>query len=40
MLDFIDPENIFWLPNTAGCYNREDAIRAARLGRESRPFRW
>src|SRR3954452_19632481 len=34
LLDFIDTENYFLLPNTAGCYTAEDAIRAARLGRE------
>ena len=34
LLDYIDRERIFILPNTAGCYTAEDAIRAARLGRE------
>jgi thiazole synthase len=34
LLDFIDPQRYFLLPNTAGCYTAEDAIRAARLGRE------
>src|SRR5881392_3216600 len=34
LLDFIDPEKYFLLPNTAGCYNAEEAIRTARLGRE------
>src|SRR5438552_13335775 len=34
LLDFIDPEKYFLLPNTAGCYTADDAIRAARLGRE------
>src|SRR5512133_2849986 len=34
MLDFIDPKKYFLLPNTAGCYTAEDAIRTARLGRE------
>src|SRR5881398_3355026 len=34
LLDFIDPARYFLLPNTAGCYTAEDAIRAARLGRE------
>ncbi len=33
LLDFIDPK-YFLLPNTAGCYTAEDAIRVARLGRE------
>src|SRR5208282_5424263 len=34
LLDFIDPKQYFLLPNTAGCYTADEAIRAARLGRE------
>src|ERR1700741_1351540 len=34
LLDYIDPRRYFLLPNTAGCYTAEEAIRAARLGRE------
>src|SRR3954463_12316197 len=34
LLDYIDRSKYFLLPNTAGCYNAEEAIRAARLGRE------
>ncbi len=34
LLDFIDPQRYFFLPNTAGCYTADEAIRAARLGRE------
>jgi thiazole synthase len=34
LLDSIDPKKYFLLPNTAGCYTAEEAIRAARLGRE------
>ena len=34
LLDFIDPRRYLLLPNTAGCYTAEEAIRAARLGRE------
>ncbi|WP_035350209.1 thiazole synthase [Edaphobacter aggregans] len=34
LLDFIDARRYFLLPNTAGCYTAEEAIRAARLGRE------
>ena len=34
LLDFIDPRRYFLLPNTAGCYTADEAIRAARLGRE------
>jgi len=34
LLDFIDPQRYFLLPNTAGCYTADEAIRTARLGRE------
>src|SRR5246127_2855262 len=34
LLDYIDLKKYFLLPNTAGCYTAEEAIRAARLGRE------
>src|SRR5207248_9796307 len=34
LLDYIDPKKYFLLPNTAGCYSADEAIRAARLGRE------
>lgn len=34
LLDFIDTQRYFLLPNTAGCYTADEAIRAARLGRE------
>ena len=34
LLDYIDREKIFILPNTAGCYTADEAVRAARLGRE------
>ncbi len=34
LLDFIDPKKYFLLPNTAGCYTADEAIRVARLGRE------
>src|SRR6202042_1209215 len=34
LLDYIDPERYFLLPNTAGCYTADDTIRAARLARE------
>lgn len=33
ILYHLDPSKIFLLPNTAGCYTAEDAIRYARLGR-------
>lgn len=34
ILDFIDPAKYTLLPNTAGCFNADDAVRTARLGRE------
>src|SRR5579864_1518869 len=34
LLDFIDPARYFLMPNTAGCYTADEAVRAARLGRE------
>ncbi|MEN1679057.1 MAG: thiazole synthase [Planctomycetota bacterium] len=34
LLDAIDPQRYTILPNTAGCFNAEDAVRVARLGRE------
>jgi thiazole synthase len=34
LFDYLDPKKYFLLPNTAGCYTAEDAIRYARLGRE------
>jgi thiazole synthase len=34
ILDYIDLQRYILLPNTAGCYNAEDAVRTARLGRE------
>ncbi|TPW13248.1 MAG: thiG, partial [bacterium] len=35
LLDYIDRTRVTLLPNTAGCYTAEDAIRTARLGREA-----
>src|SRR6201985_1887252 len=40
MLDYIDREKMFILPNTAGCYTADDAIRTARLGREVGLSNW
>src|SRR5215203_5807553 len=34
LLDFIDPRRYTLLPNTAGCFTADDAVRVARLGRE------
>ena len=33
--DFIDPKKVVYLPNTAGCFTAEDAIRTLRLAREA-----
>jgi thiazole synthase len=40
LLDFIDRSKIFILPNTAGCHSADEAIRAARLGREVGLSNW
>ena len=34
LLDFLDPQRFTILPNTAGCFSVEEALRTARLGRE------
>src|ERR1700683_1636905 len=40
LLDYIDRSKIFILPNTAGCYSADEAIRTARLGREVGLSEW
>jgi thiazole synthase len=35
LLDYLDPARFTILPNTAGCYSAEEAIRTARLAREA-----
>ena len=40
LLDYIDREKLFILPNTAGCYTADEAIRTARLGREVGLSNW
>lgn len=40
ILYHLDPEKIFLLPNTAGCYTAEDAVRYARLGRAAGISEW
>src|SRR5918998_1703690 len=40
LLDSIDESRIFLLPNTAGCYTADDAVRTARLGREVGLSNW
>jgi thiazole synthase len=40
LLDYIDTRRMFILPNTAGCYTADEAIRTARLGREAGLSEW
>jgi len=40
LLDYIDASRYFLLPNTAGCYSADEAIRTARLGREAGLSNW
>ncbi len=40
LLDYIDQEQMFILPNTAGCFTAEEAVRTARLGREAGLSNW
>jgi thiazole synthase len=40
LVDFIDRSRLFILPNTAGCYTADEAIRTARLGREVGLSNW
>src|SRR5918992_2377025 len=40
LLDYIDSNRMFILPNTAGCYTADEAIRTARLGREAGLSNW
>src|SRR3954466_9111487 len=40
LLDYIDTEKMSLLPNTAGCYTADEAIRTARLGREAGLSNW
>jgi thiazole synthase len=40
LLDYVDTKKYFILPNTAGCYTADDAIRTARLGREAGLSNW
>jgi thiazole synthase len=40
LLDYIDTERIFILPNTAACYTADEAVRTARLGREAGLSNW
>jgi thiazole synthase len=40
ILDYLDTSKYFLLPNTAGCYSADEAIRTARLGREAGLSEW
>src|SRR5215217_3228034 len=40
LLDYVDTSKIFLLPNTAGCYTADEAVRTARLGREAGLSNW
>src|SRR5687768_14902488 len=40
LLDYIDTNRMFILPNTAGCYTADEAIRTAKLGREAGLSNW
>ena len=40
LLNYVDPAKYFLLPNTAGCYTADEAIRTARLGREAGMSHW
>ena len=34
LMDYIDPKKVTYLPNTAGCFTSEEALRTLRLARE------
>ena len=40
LLDYIDTSKMSLLPNTAGCYSADEAVRTARLGREAGLSNW
>ena len=40
LMDFIDRDKMFILPNTAACYTAEEAVRTARLAREAGLSNW
>ena len=40
LLDYIDTDRYALLPNTAGCYTADDAVRTAHLGREAGLSNW
>ena len=40
LLDYIDTDRFFLLPNTAACFTADEAVRTARLGREAGMSNW
>ncbi|MCX8072648.1 MAG: thiazole synthase [Candidatus Binatia bacterium] len=40
LLDYLNPHRLLILPNTAGCYTAEEAVRTARLAREAGVGNW
>src|SRR5689334_5046079 len=40
LLDYIDTSKYVLLPNTAGCYSADEAVRTARLAREAGMSNW
>src|SRR6266542_1524141 len=40
LLDYVDTSRYFILPNTAGCYTADEAVRTAQLGREAGLSNW
>jgi len=40
LMDFIDRDKMFILPNTAACYTADEAVRTARLAREAGLSNW
>lgn len=40
LVDYLDPEKYTYLPNTAGCFTADDALRTLRLAREAGGWTW
>ena len=40
LTDYLNPKKIIFLPNTAGCFNSEEALRTLRLAREMGGGNW
>lgn len=40
LVDYVKPDRFTFLPNTAGCFTGEDAIRTLRLAREAGGWDW